>query len=777
MKLEITGFKCYTQAEFDLVDGQLLLLKGPSGKGKSTILQALSWVLYGQMRGIDNHWDKKGKLQVILTFNNMTILRKKRPNLLQVSESADAKSEIETTIYEDKVAQELINRRFGLPELWSSISYISQGQKNGLLSSSNSTKMDILNQISFSGDDPDFFTDAIDQKIKEEKTIYSQAEGAFGERCNTLNKFLAENQVNTGLKCSEETIAQYQTLLQTDKIKIQQLRGQLSQYHRLVGAEQSREQRLQVLLKSISELNIGLINVDTTSLEIKISELQSSINNSREVNQLTQRSKMIQGKMIKPTTQGTFTQQDYHQVSHSHSVYQRNSQLAQGLGLEYKQEPIDIKIKEFSDILEAQKQLHLFQEVELLEINLSKSRVEPVDQQQILELQNQIRIMEQGRSILTCPHCNGGVRYMGGKLNPSDSLPVEPRIIEQTKYKLQELQSKQQAYNHYQQLQTKYDSMKRVLPNSKPSYNMLTQQQQQTMQGFVQQMRGIQIVNLPIHNPIEIKQVLDYQQLKLELDSVNRQLGNRVFCDVQELQTQLNQIRKQVQDTQREQVKSDHLMSEKLKLETLETAIPDHSLPQTVKNLEENIAQQELTFIGSKNANYVIKSHGELTSAKTALELKRLRLTNLHKLRQIATKVECDILQNTVDTINNVISDVITRLFEDPITVTLKLFKEMKSTKKIKPQVNLSIQYKGGEFDNISQLSGGEGDRVSLAITLALNRISGGSILLLDESLSSLDTHVKELCLECIRSHTEGKTVICVNHEGVDGHYDLVYNL
>jgi ABC-type Mn2+/Zn2+ transport system ATPase subunit len=108
--------------------------------------------------------------------------------------------------------------------------------------------------------------------------------------------------------------------------------------------------------------------------------------------------------------------------------------------------------------------------------------------------------------------------------------------------------------------------------------------------------------------------------------------------------------------------------------------------------------------------------------------------------------------------------------------VTLELFKRVKSTNQLKAQINFVIFYKGCEYNSIDCLSGGEADRVSLAFTIALNRISSSPLILLDECMSSLDQDIREQCLDCLKTLT-GKTILLINHDGVEGHYDNVIKL
>ena len=155
---------------------------------------------------------------------------------------------------------------------------------------------------------------------------------------------------------------------------------------------------------------------------------------------------------------------------------------------------------------------------------------------------------------------------------------------------------------------------------------------------------------------------------------------------------------------------------------------------------------------------------------KTVIDLNN-NLAALEKLKQNAITVECKQLQDTVDNINRCLEDILPMFFDEPIDVKLQLYKTTKSTKKIKPGLNILIKYKNAIYDKIDQPSGGEGDRISLAVILALNQLSNSPIIMLDECISSLDAKLKESCLNSIKL-LRNKIIICVDHEAVEGYYD-----
>src|SRR5680860_372601 len=118
MHVKIVGFKCHLDTHYDFHPNSMVLLKGESGAGKSTILQAIFWGLYGSMRGIYNNTGLIKKCSVTLQINQLVIYRQKRPELLRVTIlNPNDKSE---KTYEDDVAQQIIVQAFGSKELWKS---------------------------------------------------------------------------------------------------------------------------------------------------------------------------------------------------------------------------------------------------------------------------------------------------------------------------------------------------------------------------------------------------------------------------------------------------------------------------------------------------------------------------------------------------------------------------------------------------------------------------------------------------------------------------------
>jgi DNA repair exonuclease SbcCD ATPase subunit len=149
-------------------------------------------------------------------------------------------------------------------------------------------------------------------------------------------------------------------------------------------------------------------------------------------------------------------------------------------------------------------------------------------------------------------------------------------------------------------------------------------------------------------------------------------------------------------------------------------------------------------------------------------------IQNISYLKHISCEIEHLTMTNIIESINCNMNDLLLMIFDQPINVEFSIFKQNRSNSNIKPSISLKILYKGNEIDSLSCLSGGEADRVSLAITLALSKFSSCPFILLDEFASGLDVNTKEMVIKSIKSMNDNKMIICISHDTVEGIYDYV---
>jgi len=207
---------------------------------------------------------------------------------------------------------------------------------------------------------------------------------------------------------------------------------------------------------------------------------------------------------------------------------------------------------------------------------------------------------------------------------------------------------------------------------------------------------------------------------------------------------------------------------EKIELESKLDSVCKQRYENIKKELEDKKEILENSIYGLK----MVEKGKELEEKRNSLLDLQKDVQTLNKMKLKAVEVEHRQLEETVNNINTVLQTTLPIFFNEPINLTLLVYKKLKNN--VKPCLNLEICYKGCKYDNVNSLSGGEGDRVSLALLLALNFASNSPIILLDECVSSLDGDLKENCITAIKS-IPNKTVICIDHDDtIEGYYDSV---
>lgn len=161
-------------------------------------------------------------------------------------------------------------------------------------------------------------------------------------------------------------------------------------------------------------------------------------------------------------------------------------------------------------------------------------------------------------------------------------------------------------------------------------------------------------------------------------------------------------------------------------------------------------------------------------NTKLVKELKKLEsdLLVINSLIVKADKLETEMLQKQIDQINDDINYFVNQFFTESIDVLMSLEKVNKKSKAKVKKFNLNIVFGGVEVD-FKSLSGGQKDRVSLSIMLALANQSDSSLIMLDELLSSLDESTKSKTVDVLtETLANSNLIIVVDHGLPKGMFD-----
>lgn len=145
MRLVIKNFRCYDHEEVDLGTDGTILLSGKSGSGKSSILMAINFCLYGEDRN-NRFLTKIGKkgccVELFDSTRSIYIKRVKSPRSLLV-ERGDSLTEPQR--YHDDEAEAVIKDIFGAK--FRICSYMEQNNFNSFISMSPTDKMKFLESV------------------------------------------------------------------------------------------------------------------------------------------------------------------------------------------------------------------------------------------------------------------------------------------------------------------------------------------------------------------------------------------------------------------------------------------------------------------------------------------------------------------------------------------------------------------------------------------------------------------------------------------------------
>lgn len=889
-------FRCWENLVIEAPIGGITLIKGSSGIGKTTILQGITWCLYGNVRLVAPNHLEKAKTRVIITFpyvldgknGILTIDRQKNPNRLILTHEP-SQSTTQSRSFEDKVAQTIIDDLFGTYDVWLASCYIGQGCRNSFLTAPNTGKMELLNSIAFHEEDPIIYIERIDAALTETDTEYKFKLAQYNSHVATLQTLLNTTDVSKALSSEQVrditteisqlearllTLQKEKTQRDVDFSILMRLQKDLEETtNKVIVIPQPDEELLSLLSKYGGSLDDDSSIVQTAEIIPLLQRRDQLLDAVKQYDNL-----LLPYVNLDKTKQ--YTLNDYQEAVAQEMALRDSQKLALSLNVLYSEDVIKQTINQKQNILAAQDRLKLEQERDLLQLRLNTLEQEHVRQLEPIifpdltpstipspdytkydtsglseelsqlatkqgSIQNHIDHLQKGKDVLKCPECNGSLRYQQGVLvtaetPPSDineiktaeeeltrismqisqinqtiqnlrltemkerssyeqAVQQEQRRIEQLREYSKQLELEQQrrdiaAQDRIKQIAEIKPKLEEILSQLSnfadipQNAKLLSKGEVDQMHALIGKLASITISSPPVVSSQQIQSYLNYQDVSAKKDhaqtlyeqyllTIPELFRNESISKVQHyidrLRTYWNTVRSSVdQKGQRERT----ITSLTEQITQLSSKISVNDPTPIIEVNTKRISDLKGNLDANEKAQKVLTYHNEVANERNEVIKLNETLSDLQVFRQHAIETECRVLQQVVDSINASIQGVCTTLFDRDINISLSLFKTMKTTKNVKPIANFTISYQGGTFDNINQMSGGEGDRASLALTLALNRLSSCPLLMLDESLASLDLNMKEAAIRAINENTNN-TVLVIMHDGIEGVFQHTLNI
>ena len=157
MRIILENFKCWEKKELNLGESGITLISGRSGIGKSSILDAIFFCLFGKGQKIVSIGKSSCKVTIELKLGekDFKIVRTRKPNRVVLNDT-----------YEDEGAQKIIDKEFS--NFYNNIGYLKQNSLHSFVLLSPLEKLAFIENFAFKD------TENIQEFKKKVKTLIGE---------------------------------------------------------------------------------------------------------------------------------------------------------------------------------------------------------------------------------------------------------------------------------------------------------------------------------------------------------------------------------------------------------------------------------------------------------------------------------------------------------------------------------------------------------------------------------------------------------------------------
>ncbi len=831
MKLVLNNFRCFKELTLEFPENGTVLLWGTSGIGKTTIFKAINFVLYGKEQKIVKHGEKKCKVE--LHFKDIVVTRTKVPNHLTLKKSngdeyADdpAQKEIEKIFGKDFLLtsymaqkgtesffnlsnnekstflQKLSLKDFDVESIRRKTRDIIRDRKDKLLVNSTQCKMikkeyDNITPIKEPKLKIDLKGKSIDECIEGDNKLKDKVKKVLKEKrleLETLGKNLEKISINSvRIEEKEITLNDLKTKDYTIEENIDDFKEELEIYNKCI------------LYYTLKKTCKDVKNEYDKMLEDERKKLQEEIDKTNN----------------NISTIVILSEEELTVIKKAQSIYERT------------------KIKSLNDFENKLKNIDIAKKEELintltLSVKEAREKLTSIQVKQealkknIKELQDAIG--NKGHSKYKCPKCSIAI-YVEG-----DCLKEITENIDEIKATLKELLAKKETYEKEIRTLEKgiKDNNNELVDIKIENTNDLKLKEE--LEGYISTLKDEKYLKY-IGNLSSLKDIIDkdtenryklktyketldkcmkiitltvevlphylkkkrdevislkkkYEEVKVDLEDIEMENHEFYITEVKELKRKIDNYEERVKTKEKITKEIQKIETEIRDLKKGLEGLDDMDILKTrISEIKEDIIKKEET------EEKLRVREGRLLKYKEELELYKKQVDITERLEEVKTEEEKLIralgiaelmfkkindaegysLQNTLDTINTDLEEFISSFFGDNFSVRLESFKESKDGDK-KSSIEVIIMQDGEQIP-IDTLSGGEFDRLALALFLAFNKTSKSNIILLDECLASLHSELVEDIVELIKTKLSDKLVLFTLHQANTGIFDTIVDI